>query len=368
MDNYFDDQPMEPTWDSRDNERMAFEQRGFRSNVPPQMPSRQNSALSLTQRDLDYLVSSIGQNLMQYISQQARNGRTPYGDKTPNFEKNVLGYLEKLFNGLVTEDPTTGKKYYVFGKVMNAQSEIASKLEILSSQIQTLQKVLDHQTKVMEEQALIIKRQHDIITRYENDVIYKTQKDLIMELIGIADQLRFTMNDHMNENNFESLFGSIKDLREWVDGSLQAVAVRPYVAQESKEFDSKRQEVVEVLETNNPEENGLIKSVLPGYIWSVPLVGSNELQQRETLPKKYEFMIRPEQVARLKFVEKKNETANECISDDSHIKDVVNDAISSVESNVGEVERRESDYNGSKSDLKADSGKGNSSFWSRLKL
>lgn len=178
--------------------------------------------------------------------------------------------------------------------------KIMSMIDGLSNQVNQLTSLVESQNATIVEQALIIKKQHEAIARYESDVIYKTQKDLIMELIGIADQLRMTLNDY-STNKEINLHDAIEQLEEWVDGSLQAVAVRKYINMDTQELDRKRQEIIEVQETSNPEEDGMLKSLLPGYVWSVPMVGSNEMLQAEERPKKFEFMIRPEQMARLKY-------------------------------------------------------------------
>ncbi len=253
------------------------------------------------------------------------------------FENNVAWYLEHIFNGIVM-DKGNGQKYYTIPNILRNIENTSIKLDTITHIVESLQQTVENQTKIIEEQASIIKRQHESIVRFENDVIYKTQKDLIMELIGIADQLRYILNDYAKEKDFDSLYSSIKDLTSWVDGSLQAVAVRKHESTETKELDRKRQEIIENIETQDPDEDGKIRSLLPGYIWSVPMVGCNELQERSERPKLYEFMIRPEQVARLKYVkhtddsndENSSEATAECVDttcmEDETTKDVSQDS------------------------------------------
>ena len=267
---------------------------------PQNSDQQQESVMPLGAQDLDYMAKYFGQIIEQSISKQIQS--TQYGINRNDFEHKALRYLELLFNGITEEDKATGKRYYDISKLLRNQVSLTGKIDSITRELQLLQQTVDNQTKVIEEQASIIKMQHENIVRYENDVIYKTQKDLIMELIGIADQLRYTLKDYREIKDFDLLYKSIETLTEWVDGSLQAVAVRQYVDHDSKELDRKRQEIVETQETSNPDEDGLIKSVLPGYVWAVPLVGSNDMRQIEERPRVYEFMIRPEQVARLKYV------------------------------------------------------------------
>lgn len=283
-----------------DNRHEDMDPISGRETNPQNRVQQQENAMSLRTQDLDYWAKYFGQIVDQAISKHIQP--TQYGSNRNDFENKTLRYLELLFNGITEEDKATGRRYYDISKLLRNQGNLTGKVDSITHELQSLQQMVENQTKVIEEQSSIIKMQHENIVRYENDVIYKTQKDLIMELIGIADQLRYTLKDYREVKDFDLLYKSIEDLTEWVDGSLQAVAVRQYVEHESKELDRKRQEIVETQETSNPDEDGLIKSVLPGYIWSVPLVGSNDMQQIEERPRTYEFMIRPEQVARLKYV------------------------------------------------------------------
>ena len=196
-------------------------------------------------------------------------------------------------------------------------------------------------------------------------MIYKTQKDLIMELIGIADQLRYTLNDYAVEKDFDSLYKSIGDLTEWVDGSLQAVGVRKSVSIDD-EFDRKRQEIVETQETELPEKDGKTESILPGYIWSVPMIGSSELQVEER-PKTYEFLIRPEQVARLRYVKhvdesvrQEQEKQNSVIRED----DDSREGIESIAEGTGDIQALEVKAGLESADEKKEEKK--ASFWERL--
>lgn len=227
-----------------------------------------------------------------------------------DFEKEIKYYLHHIYNGIILKK--NGQDYYAtsviqedikkLDSIFQETKSLQQTIDAQAAMIQSLQQALEIQVKTIEEQNSIIKRQHENILRYENDVIYKTQKYLIMELIGIADNLRNTLNECAKEKDFDSLYKSMEDLTEWVDASLQTVAVRKHESTDTKELDRKRQEIVEIQETQDADEDGMIKSLLPGYIWSVPMVGSNEFHDGSERPKLYEFMIRPEQVARLRYV------------------------------------------------------------------
>ena len=308
-------------------------QEGIDPNDSFEVPSyahaqQQGDGYLLTQKDLEFLASRIIQSVGQVISQNAQySGNKKGNDK---FEKDVIWYLENLFKGGTAKDEESGQLYYTIPKLLRSQDLSTRRADSIIKEIQSLRQIVESLNKTIEEQANIIKKQHERIIQYENDVIYKTQKDLIMELIGIADQLRYTINDYKEVKDFDSLYNSIGDLTEWVDGSLQAVAVRKYVSSR-QEYDSKRQEIVENQDTENPNEDGKTKSLLPGYIWAVPLVGSNDMQGNGDYPKTYEFMIRPEQVARLRYVAPKSAVeenteeplTEQCIKDDGEMKKTI---------------------------------------------
>lgn len=155
----------------------------------------------------------------------------------------------------------------------------------------------------------IIKKQHESIERFQNDLIYKAKKDLILEIIGISDQISFILQDQEKESDPQRLLEDVKQLAEWVDGTLKNASVRKFVDREGdgKTLDRKRQEITEVVKTDNPNNDGLLVSQLPGYIWNMPyLVVSTDTQLRNLMQdnaraRSYEFVIRPEQVQKLRY-------------------------------------------------------------------
>lgn len=274
--------------------------------------SHQQENLSpLSPQDLKYLAEHLGCVIEQAFSKQAQSAQ-----RGNNFENVVLKNMSTLYDGInrvltgiTNANSSSDKVYPIIPTLLKNQISAAEKLNSVTRELQSLRqaaedqaRIIANQAKVIEEQNSIIKKQHENIIRYENDVIYKTQKELIMELIGVADQLKYTLNDYAQEKDFDKLYNSIGDLAEWVDASLQVVAIRKYITPDSKEFNRKRQEMIETRETANSNEDGTIKSLLPGYIWSIPLVGSNVMQEEEERPRVYEFIIRPEQVVHLKYV------------------------------------------------------------------
>lgn len=270
--------------------------------APCQSKENKDGAL-FTHESISNISEQIGKNVVQAVATYLASLKPTTYNKTADSTSSVLSYLKELYKDSVYEDRSISKKYYSSHLIISKQDITISMIDGLSNQVNQLTSLIESQNATIAEQASIIKKQHEAIVRYENDVIYKTQKDLIMELIGIADQLRMTLNDY-SANKEIDLHDAIEQLEEWVNGSLQAVAVRKYINRDTQELDRKRQEIIEIQETPNPKEDGMLKSLLPGYVWAVPMVGSNEMLQSETIPKKFEFMIRPEQMARLQYVKK----------------------------------------------------------------
>lgn len=287
-------------------------------------PNEENNNDGLS---IDRISEQIGQNVVQRVATYLDGFMSNINNRIPLQDDSTLSYLKELYKGATYDDRSTGKKYFSNHLINSKQDKTISMLDNLNDQVDQLKSLVESQNATIAEQTSIIKKQHETIARYESDVIYKTQKDLIMELIGIADQLRMTLNDYSTNKEID-LHDAIEQLEEWVNGSLQAVAVRKYINMDTQELDRKRQEIIEVQETSNPDEDGMLKSLLPGYIWAVPMVGSNEMLLAEDRPKKFEFMIRPEQMSRLHYVKKDNTPSD---SDRSNSSMEIYDAIADAE-------------------------------------
>ena len=167
---------------------------------------------------------------------------------------------------------------------------------------------------VIESQERTIQKQHDAALKFQEDVIYKTQKNLIMELIGIADNIRMIIHNSETEIDYD-LLGAVKDLEKWVDASLNNNSVRKF---QDTNFDTttmnrKRQLLVDKEETYIKAEDKTYKTVAPGYEWSIPyLVINSEIQLDKVLkenntPKLFSYVIRPEEIVKLEYKENKED-------------------------------------------------------------
>lgn len=174
---------------------------------------------------------------------------------------------------------------------------IMSKLNTLSEQ----QKTLDNQQE-------IIKRQHDSIQKFNDDVIYKVQKGLILEMISIADQVRMIIENKQEDESYDLMQG-LRELEESIEASLSNNSVRRYseIDNDDTVLNRRRQTAIGNDITSDPAKDGHFKSVAPGYEWTMPyLVVNSEVKLGKILeenqrPQTFSFVIRPEEVMKLKY-------------------------------------------------------------------
>ncbi len=211
----------------------------------------------------------------------------------------IIEHIDKTtFNGLTYEDKSVGKHYFRLASIMEKQSVMNETLEKVLSELSHLAKV--QETDIREKNS-IIQKQHDSLLRYDNDLLHKTKCTLLNELIGIADQIKQIADDQIAKEDYLKLLEDVHALSDWVDAALQTESVRKYeyAKQDKSKFDSKYQEIVETQYTSKIEEDGTYKTMLPGYFWTIPMVGASIPQPAEKSPKSFEFILRHEHVARL---------------------------------------------------------------------
>lgn len=167
---------------------------------------------------------------------------------------------------------------------------------------------LNDTENVLLSQENTIKRLHDALIKYNDDVIYKAQKNLIMELIDVADRIRMIIEDSENVENYDIL-SAVKDLEKSVDASLSNNSVRCFTetTEDPRQLNRRRQKVVDTEPTSDPRLDGIYKSVAPGYEWSIPYlvinseVKLNKILEENKLPQMFSFIVRPEEVVKIKY-------------------------------------------------------------------
>lgn len=180
---------------------------------------------------------------------------------------------------------------------------------VLQDALMSLKSDIAEKGGLLEKQEEIIRRQSQTISKFQDDLLYKVQKPLIMEMVEIADNIRLILNDNdvVENKDFDSLLERVKKLADWVDASLSNNSVRRYsLTTESPSFlDRKKQEVIDVEFTDDPSKDSTYFTERPGYVWTMPyLIINSDIQLKNALedaPKSYEFIIRPEEVVKYKY-------------------------------------------------------------------
>ncbi|ACX75424.1 hypothetical protein FSU_2336 [Fibrobacter succinogenes subsp. succinogenes S85] len=218
-------------------------------------------------------------------------------ENAQNFYKKMEPYLQRL-----------DKNVFVLGKkssdVENAlkglHGECLEKREqFIKEQSDTIAKQQDS----LKELSGAINKLQDCMTRYQNDVLFKAQKEILEDLIQLSDQVRCNILDQEQNQNYESLLDSMKQIGKWIDASLERSKMHKFedCCHGNTTIDKKRQEVVDIEETESAEKDGYFVTRQPGYLWTIPLVGSVDTMLSGNAPQTFEFVFRPEQVVKLKY-------------------------------------------------------------------
>lgn len=183
--------------------------------------------------------------------------------------------------------------------------QVISQLSILTKDVKyLLQQNLKYE-KELDEKELIIRQQHGQLLKFQDDVIYKTQKPLIMELISIADNIRTVLRKQLESPDYQDLLDDVKRCLQWVESSLEDNGIRRF-EESSQGYNAKRQTIVDIRESDSSEKVDSYVTDQPGYEWSIPyLVVKSDVQLKNILmennsPQKFSFVIRPEEVIKLK--------------------------------------------------------------------
>lgn len=189
-------------------------------------------------------------------------------------------------------------------------------IELLTAQSEHISQTIERQNDIVSSQTAVIESQHESIARFQNDLLLKTQKDLIMELIGIADNIQAMLAEQKRQPDAGKLLKDVQDLAAWVDKSLETAAVRSFSDVETRPeiFNPERQEMQPSVATDQPEENGRLVSIQRGYIWSMPwLIVNSEVQLQNIVrdnpeARTFQFVLRPELIAKKKYITPTNQT------------------------------------------------------------
>lgn len=222
--------------------------------------------------------------------------------------EDACGQLEKRVSGM---HETLCQVQSLLGAMYQGQQQMGM---VQDSIIRGMQALQDKVENVVESQEMTIQKQHNAALKYQEDVIYKIQKNLIMELIGISDNIRMILQNSESEPGYD-LLAAVKDLGAWVDASLSNNSVRRFqdTTVDATTMNRKRQQLVDKEPTDVEAEHNTYRTVSPGYEWSVPyLVVNSEVQLKKILeenaaPQMFTYVIRPEEIVKLEYSENNKE-------------------------------------------------------------
>lgn len=264
--------------------------------------NKEYSAVKYNQTFVEELSESLVKNVFGVLFSQLTNQNSKGSKKSQDNDfVSVVDRIDKTtYSGLTYEDKHSGKRYYSLPKIINNQSEFDATLKSVLSELTRLAKI--QETTISEKNA-IIQKQHDSLLRYDNDLLYKTKIPMLREVIDIADQIKQIADDQNMTVDYAKLLEDVQALRDWVDATLQTESVRKFEHAKSKpyEFNPKYQEIVETQYTSKIEDDGKYKTMLPGYFWTIPMVGSSMPPSADNSPRSFEFVLRHEQIIRLKY-------------------------------------------------------------------
>jgi molecular chaperone GrpE (heat shock protein) len=158
----------------------------------------------------------------------------------------------------------------------------------------------------LEEKEDIIRQQHNQLLKFQDDVIFKTQQGIIMEVIGIADNLRTILKKQQEQKDYDDMLDDLQQLQRWIDSTLEENGVRKFEEAATLPFNPKRQAITDTQPAPEPELSGTYVTEQPGYEWSVPYVVIRSDVQLQNfmadnkMPKKFSYVIRQEEVIKLK--------------------------------------------------------------------
>lgn len=278
--------------------------------------------MSLAQRIIDRFFSQEDQQKSvkqipiegNSVSAEIENVKITFENSMEKLEGQIGEHFETMNSSLVNGLTVKGndqRNYYVLPPLVAQQQKMYKLVENIQKEVSDIlanqKNIIAQQDETILKKDETIQKQHNDILKYQEDVILKSQKGLILEMIDLADQIRYIIKDAESGSDNKSLMKSLNTLCEWVDGVLRDQTVCKFESNDgyTATLDRKTQEVVGTEDTNDPEKNGTYKTVLPGYYWTLPVVGSTTLFDAVSKPEpqRFKFVLRTEQVVKLRYTE-----------------------------------------------------------------
>ncbi len=251
---------------------------------------------------------SVETDVSSKVNQKSKSPQNV--SETPQVDAEQQGILQPNENkSKNNEDHNEVDTHDTDSTFARLRDDLKHHTNVLQDALMSLKSDIAEKGGLLEKQEEIIRRQSQTISKFQDDLLYKVQKPLIMEMVEIADNIRLILNDNdvVENKDFDSLLERVKKLADWVDASLSNNSVRRYsLTTESPAFlDRKKQEVIDVEFTDDPSKDSTYFTERPGYVWTMPyLIINSDTQLKKALedaPKSYEFIIRPEEVVKYKY-------------------------------------------------------------------
>lgn len=198
-------------------------------------------------------------------------------------------------------------------RIINALRQSIENQQAIYSLLEDQLRISNEQLRLAKEENArlteIIRKQHETLSTFQKDVFYRSQKDVIMEIIRIADEVEAIRETTIKDSEIDT---EMKNLAKFIDDSLVFSAVRSFREADGikKDVNLKKQEISEVIiPTNQPGKDGVLVSLRPGYIWRLPwLVANTDVQLANMIKdnkasQTYEVLIRPEVVGVMRYEE-----------------------------------------------------------------
>lgn len=226
-----------------------------------------------------------------------------------------MGFFDNLYDVPAGQSQKSGKENAADLRLQDMAlrvAEMSQQMKALNAALaqlatrQQAQHTADARDARIEELEKIVKMQHDQLIQFKEDLVWRAQKNLVLEIIGIADNLRMLLQKQEEHADYAELLDDTKGLLGWVNSALANNGVSSFcdTLADNTKFDGKRQTIVESVPAADGQTVDTYESELPGYEWLMPfIVIDNDVHLQNVLgenqrPKSLGFVIRKEEVVK----------------------------------------------------------------------
>lgn len=226
-----------------------------------------------------------------------------------------MGFFDNLYDAPAGQSQQPGNESVAEGRLHDMAlsiGEMSQQVKALNAAVaqlaarQPANQQPDARDARIEELEKIVKMQHNQLIQFKEDLVWRAQKNLVLEIIGIADNLRMMLQKQKEHADYAELLDDTNGLLGWVNSALANNGVSSYsdTLADNTKFDGKRQTIVESVASADGQTVDTYESELPGYEWLMPfIVIDNDVHLQNVLgenkrPKSLGFVIRKEEVVK----------------------------------------------------------------------